>query len=71
MRITIDIDEKDLRRIHQITGEKKKSPAIGEALASFIRMSERNDLVARALAGKTDYALTNDELEARDVHEPR
>ena len=71
MRITFEIDANDLKRIQQITGEKKKSPAISHALTIFLKMDERRKFVEKALSGKTDYALTNDELEARDIYETR
>jgi hypothetical protein len=71
MRITIEINGSDLKQIQKITGQKKKSPAISRALADFLRMRQRQAFIEKALAGKTDYALTNEELEARDVNETR
>ena len=71
MRITVEIDEKDLKRIQQITRQKKVSPAVSQALTDYLRLQRRRALVERALSGGTDYALTNDELEARDVYEAR
>jgi hypothetical protein len=71
MRITFDIDANDLKKIQRITGQKKKSPAISRALADFLRMRQRQAFIEKALAGQTDYALTNDDLEARDVYETR
>ncbi len=71
MRITIDIDEKDLIKIQKLTGQKMKSPAVSQALDEFLRQQARREFIARALSGKTDFALTNDELEARDVHDAR
>ena len=71
MRITVDIDANDLKQIQKITGQKKKSPAVSQALADFLRMRERRGFIEKAQAGKTDYALTNEELEARDVYETR
>lgn len=71
MRITFEIDAKDLKRIQTITGQKKKSPAVGHALAEFLRMRKKREFIEKALDGKTDYALTNEELEARDVYETR
>ena len=41
------------------------------ALEEFLRQQARREFVARVLAGKTDFAVTNDELEARDIHEAR
>ncbi len=71
MRITFEIDANELKKIQKITGQKKKSPAISHALTDFLRMQERQEFIEKALAGKTDYALTNEELEARDVYETR
>jgi Arc/MetJ family transcription regulator len=69
MRITIEMDANDLKEIQKITGQKKKSPAVSRALADYLRMRERSAFIEKALAGRTDYALTNEELEARDVYE--
>ena len=71
MRITFEIDANDLKKIQTITGQKKKSPAISHALASFLRLQEKRAFIEKALAGQTDYALTNEELEARDKYETR
>jgi Arc/MetJ family transcription regulator len=71
MRITIDIGAKQLTRIQKITGEKKKSPAVARALAEYLNWRQRHQFVERVLAGKTDFALTNRDLEARDVYDTR
>jgi len=71
MRITFEIDANALKEIQKITGQKKKSPAITSALADYLRMREKRAFIEKALAGQTDYPLTNDELEARDVYETR
>jgi len=71
MRITVDIDAAALRKIQKFTGLKKKSPAVSQALEEFLRQQARREFIARAVAGKTDFALTNDELEARDFYEAR
>jgi hypothetical protein len=71
MRITFEIDANDLRQIQKMTGQSKKSPAISRALADYLQMRERRAFIERALAGRTDYPLTNEELEARDVYETR
>ena len=71
MRITLEIDAAELKQIQKATGLKKKSPAVSRALADFLKMQQRQQLIERALAGQTDFALTNEELEARDVYETR
>jgi hypothetical protein len=69
MRITFEIDANELRQIQKITGQKKKSPAISRALADFLRMRQKDAFIEKALAGQTDCALTNQELEAKDLYE--
>lgn len=71
MRITIEIDANELKQIQRITGKKKKSPAISQALSEFIRQRQRREFIARVLSEGTDYALTNEQLEAQDVYEAR
>lgn len=69
MRITIDVDASDLKQIQKATGQKKKSPAVTQALTDYLRMHEKRRFIEKALAGETDYSLTNEELEAQDVYE--
>jgi hypothetical protein len=71
MRITVEIDARALRRIQNLTGQKKKSPAISEALGVYLRQMERRTLIEKALSGETDYPMTNEDLEANDVYEAR
>lgn len=71
MRVTIEIPAKDLQQIQKLTEQKKKSPAISRALSEFIRLHQKRQFLDRALSGQTDYGLTNEELEARDVYEAR
>jgi hypothetical protein len=58
-----------MREIQKITGQKKKSPAVTSALAEFLLRHKRQKFIDRVLSGQTDFGLTNDELEARDVYE--
>ena len=71
MRITIAIDADDMIRIQKITGRRKKSPAVSQALAEFLKLRERREFIGRVLAGKTDFSLSNEQLEARDRYETR
>jgi Arc/MetJ family transcription regulator len=63
MRITVDIDDKKLSEIQRITGLRMKSPAVNRALDLFLRESKKRTLLDRVREGKTDYPLSNDELE--------
>lgn len=71
MRITIDVDASDLKQIQKSTGLKKKSPAVGRALADYLRMQKKRRFIEKVLAGGTDFSATNEELEARDLYEAR
>jgi metal-responsive CopG/Arc/MetJ family transcriptional regulator len=71
MRITVDIDVNEIKKIQKITGEKKKSPAVAKALSAYIREQQKRQLIERALSGQTDYAMTNEKLELLDVYEAR
>lgn len=70
-RLVIEVDANELKPIWRITGKKKKSPAIAQALSEFLRQRQRPEFIARVLTGGTDYALTNDQLEAQDVYGAR
>ncbi len=69
MRITIDVGANELRQIQRITGKKKTSPAIAQALSEFLRQQQRQAFIARVLTGGTGYALTNEQLEAQDLRQ--
>jgi hypothetical protein len=69
MRVTIEVDASELKQIQKLTGQKKKSPAISQALSEFVRQQQKRQFIERALSGQTDYTLTNEELEARDNYE--
>jgi Arc/MetJ family transcription regulator len=64
MRITVEIDESALRQIQEATGERKMSPAVQKALDAFLYGLRRQAFLDRVSRGETDYAMTNDELEA-------
>ena len=71
MRFTIEIDAEDMNRIQKITGKKKKSPAVSQALTEYLRLRERQEFIGRVLTGKTNYSLSNKQLEGRDLYETR
>ena len=69
MRITVEIDDKDLASIQKATGIPKRSPAIRQALRSYLRDLEKRRFLRQILDGKSDYSLTNDELEAMGTYD--
>jgi Arc/MetJ family transcription regulator len=69
MRITVDIDEKDLASVLRATGIRKRSPAVRRALSDYLKDVEKKRFLQHVMEGKSDYALSNKELEARDTHD--
>lgn len=63
MRITVEIDDKKIAKIVKATGQKKKSPAVAQALDEYLEDRKRKDFLTKVLSGKTDYAASNEELE--------
>lgn len=63
MRMTIDIDERSLDEIMKFTHINKKSPAISKAIDCFCMGIRRKEILNKVLSGKTDYSLTNEQLE--------
>lgn len=64
MRITIDIDDKQLSAIQAATGLKKKSPAVRNAVDCYLRDLEKKAFIRKVMEGHTNYSLNNYELEA-------
>ena len=69
MRITVEIDDKHLASVQQATGIRKRSPALRRAIADYVKDLERKKFLRKVMEGKTDYSLTNEELEARSAYD--
>jgi len=69
MRMTVDIDANQLAQIQKATGIRKKSPAIKKAVEGFLYALERRRFLQRVCEGRTDYSLTNDELEESGTYD--
>jgi len=62
MRITVDIDAETLAAIQKETG-LKKSPAIRKAAVDYVEDLRKKRFLRKVLEGRTDYGITNEELE--------
>jgi Arc/MetJ family transcription regulator len=69
MRITVEIDANDLSSVQRATGIRKHSPAIRRAVVDYVKDLEKKRFLQRVMDGKTDYAMNNEDLEARDIHD--
>jgi hypothetical protein len=71
MRITVEIEDSKIKAIQKWTNERKKSPAVAQALDEFIEQRQRQEFLAKVMAGETDYRSSNDELESlTDLSKP-
>ena len=57
MRTTIDVDDRLLTQVLEITGERSKSKAVSRALEDYVRQERIKGLLA--LRGKLDLDLDN------------
>jgi hypothetical protein len=69
MRITIEIDEKTVHAIQTNTGIAKKSPAIAKVLHDYCRETRKKQFLAKVIAGRTDYAVSNEQLEKAGAYD--
>ena len=65
MRITVELDDAEIAQVQAATGLRKKSPAVRQAVVEYLRAHEKQRFLKRVREGRTDYSLTNAELEAR------
>ena len=69
MRITVDLDEKDLVSVQRATGIHKRSPAVRKAISDYVKDLEKKRFLTRVMEGKSDYTTSNNELEARGTYD--
>ena len=62
MRITVEIDDKDLKDLKRFTGSRKKSPAVSAAVEDYLRRRKIEDIIRRVNSGEVDFGLTFEEL---------
>lgn len=64
MRITISIDDKDLKEVMRLTKARSKSAAVNTAVSRFLRMQKLDHIQRMVREGKVNYTTTNDQIEA-------
>lgn len=67
MRMSVEIDEKTLAELAEVTGIKKNSPAVAFAVRDFINRKKAKDFGRMLREGKFDYPATNEEIERGDI----
>jgi len=64
MRITVDIEDQKLDAVLKWTRQTKKSPAVAAAIDEFLEQKRRQAFLEKVLAGKTNYAMSNEKVES-------
>jgi hypothetical protein len=69
MKITVEIPYSDVKEICQVTGEKKKGPAIRKLVAETLRLKRREILALKFINGEWGVELKGFEaVQAADSH---
>ena len=66
MRITVDIEESDLKDIMEVTGETKKGPAVAKAAVEFMKRQMAKKSGQLIMEGYFDYPHTAKEIDDLD-----
>ncbi|MDP6522662.1 MAG: hypothetical protein QGI24_04365 [Kiritimatiellia bacterium] len=70
MRFTVELDASEIAEIQEATGLRKKSPAVKKAVEGYLYGLKRRKFLQRVCEGKTDYGMTNEEVEAAGTYDP-
>ncbi len=54
MRITVDIEESTLRELLELTGNRKMSPAVSDAVEGYVKRLKASQFGKRILSGTYD-----------------
>jgi hypothetical protein len=66
MRITVDIEEKDLNELLALTGEKKKSSAVNKVVVDYLKRTKAKEFGRLLREGAFDFDFTNEDVEKGD-----
>ncbi len=57
MKVTVEVSDSELRDILELTGERKKGPAIRQLMEQALQLRRRQRLADRFLSGEWGVAL--------------
>ncbi len=66
MKVTVEISDSELRRVCEMTGERKKGPAIRKVLNSAIQLHRRKEIAGKFLTGEWSVELKGFEEASSD-----
>ncbi len=70
MRVSVEMENKLVEQIMEMTGERKMSAAIAKAAEMFVKRQKAVAMIRALREDPLDYGETNDELEAAADPEP-
>ena len=62
MRFTVEIDDKTLKDLTRFAGTRKKSPAVGVAVADFVRRQKVEEIIRRINSPDNTFSMTFEDL---------
>ena len=63
MKVTVEINEGTLKELMAVTHERKKGPAVGKAVAEFLKRKKASEFGRLLMEGHFDYPSTNEAIE--------
>ncbi len=63
MRITVDIDDKEMDELLQLTGETKKSAAVNKVVTDYLNRRKAREFGRLLREGAFDIDFTNEDVE--------
>jgi hypothetical protein len=65
MKITVEIDDATLEELQAATGERKKGPAVAQAVEEFLKRKKAREFGRLLMEGAFDYPAPDAETEKR------
>ncbi len=65
MKITVELDEATLRELMAVTKERKKGPAVAQAVEEFLKRKKAREFGRLLMEGAFDYPAPSAEEKAR------
>jgi hypothetical protein len=65
MKITVELDDATLKELIAVTGERKKGPAVAQAVEEFLKRRKAREFGRLLMEGAFDYPAATPEETAR------
>lgn len=65
MKITVELDDATLAELVAVTGERKKGPAVAQAVQEFLKRRKAREFGRLLMEGSFDYPAAKPEETAR------